>query len=250
MKKTIFFIILGVLTVGCIIFGSVYHVSGGFRNLKRMGFFVSDDWDDDGTYNWHFGISGDDEESNGSIDQKLESFKSISIDSSIMEIRIEEGDNFNIRGSWNKDWLRPEVEVKNGTLDIRQKLKRHYNNGSNKCRITISVPAGTVLKDINIQSNVGEIQFRKINAGDIDIDLNVGEIDLNDVSFDSVIINNNVGEVSVDSTVKLDDYDISLSTDVGVVEVNGRSYKRSYNQHGNGKKKVRINTNVGEVTLR
>ena len=63
-------------------------------------------------------------------------------------------------------------------------------------------------------------------------------------------IDNNVGEVSVYTDANLDDYDISLSTDVGEVTVNGRSYKRNFNQNGNGKGKIKIDTNVGEINLK
>ena len=68
--------------------------------------------------------------------------------------------------------------------------------------------------------------------------------------FDNVSIDNNVGEVSVYTAANLDDYDISLSTDVGEVNVEGRSFKRSYNQHGNGNKKIKVKTDVGEINLK
>lgn len=249
MKKTIFLIILGVVTIGCIIYGTVYHIGGGLKNLKRSGFIVTDDGKDGG-FSFHFDFD-DDEETNDehNLNQKLQAFSKIKIDSAIMEIRIEEGNDFYISSNWNRDWLRPELSVNNGVLNVIQKSNRKNKAGTNNCRVTITVPADTKLGDININSNVGEIKLRSLDADDIGINLNVGEISLRDVNFENVTIDNNVGEVSVDTDANLDDYDISLSTDVGQVNYNGRSYKRSYNQNGSGKNRIKINTNVGEINV-
>ena len=246
MKKTILIIILVLITAGCIFYGTKKH----FGN--HVKFF------DHGLINIELGDDGfedekksdDNREESRSIDQTLEKFSNIKIDSAIMEIRLETGDNFSIQGSWNKSWLRPEVSVNNGTLNVLQKSRKRNNTGNNNCRITITIPEGSKLSDITIDSNVGEIKFRKIAAEDIHIDLNVGEISLRDVNFENVIIDNNVGEVSVDTDANLDDYEISLSSDVGQVNVNGRSYKRSYNQRGSGKNRIKIDTNVGEINLK
>lgn len=250
MKKTIFLIILGVVTIGCIIYGTLYHIGGGLKNLKRSGFIVTDDGKDGG-FSFHFDFD-DDEETNDehNLNQKLQAFSKIKIDSAIMEIRIEEGKDFYISSNWNRDWLRPEVSVNNGVLNVIQKSNRKNKAGTNNCRITITVPADTKLGDIDIDSNIGEIKLRKLEAEDVSINLNVGEISLRDVNFENVTIDNNVGEVSVDTDANLDDYDISLSTDVGQVNYNGRSYKRSYNQNGSGKNRIKINTNVGEINVK
>ena len=249
MKKTICLIILGVVTVGCIIYGTVYHIGGGFKNLKRSGFIVTDDGKDGG-FSFHFDFD-DDEETNDehNLNQKLQAFSKIKIDSAIMEIRIEEGNDFYISSNWNRDWLRPEVSVNNGVLNVIQKNNRKNKAGTNNCRVTITVPADTKLGDIDIDSNVGEIKLRKLEAEDVSINLNVGEISLRDMNFENVTIDNNVGEVSVDTDASLDDYDISLATDVGQVNYIGRSYTRCYHQNGSGKNRIKINTNVGEINV-
>ena len=240
MKKTIFLIILGVVTVGCIIYGTVYHIGGGFRNLGRgSGLSLHFDFDTD-------------EETNDehNLNQKLQAFSKIKIDSAVMEIRIEEGNDFYISSNWNRDWLRPELSVNNGVLNVIQKSNRKNKAGTNNCRVTITVPADTKLGDIDIDSNVGEIKLRKLEAEDVSINLNVGEISLRDVNFDNVSIDNNVGEVSIYTDASLDDYDISLSTDVGDVNVEGNRFKHSYNHKGNSRNQIKIDTNVGEINLK
>ncbi len=237
MKKTIFLIILGVITVGCIIYGTVYHVGGGFRHLKHSGIFVSDDGNEE-TNNEH------------NLNQKLEAFSKIKIDASIMEIRIQEGETFYISSNWNREWLRPEVSVEHGELKVSQKSSRKNKAGTNNCRLTLTVPAGSKFEFLKINSNVGEIKIRNIDAEDISIDTNVGEISLRDVSFDNVTIDSNVGEVNLETGASLKEYAISLSTDVGDVHYDGNRYKHSYNQSGNSNKSIKINTNVGEINVK
>lgn len=248
MKKTTLLIILGVVTVGCIIIGSIKHIGGGIRAVRNSGLLS---WDDDSPKESKFSFHWDNDSDNPdfSIEKEFEKFKSIKINSSVMEIKIQQGDNYKVSGSWSKDWLRPEVDVKNGELEIKQPSRKHPNSGNNYCRMTITIPAAAELKDIDIDSNVGEINIREIDAGDVNIQLNVGEISMHRVTFGNVIIDNNVGEVTVDAEMNLDDYAISLSTDVGEVNVDNKRYKRSYSQSGNSKKKIEINTNVGEINL-
>ena len=251
MKKTIFLIILGIVTVGCIIYGTVYHVGGGFRHLKHSGIFVTDDGNEDGKFSFHFDFDTDEETNNEhNLNQKLEAFSKIKIDSAIMEIRIEEGKDFYISSNWNRDWLRPEVSVEHGELKVSQKSSRKNKAGTNNCRLTLTVPAGSKIEFLKINSNVGEIKIRKIDAEDIDIDLNVGEISLRDINFENVKVDNNVGEVSLYTDASLDDYDISLSTDVGDVNVEGNRFKHSYNHKGNSRNQIKIDTNVGEINVK
>jgi len=240
MKKTIFLIILGVVTVGCIIYGTVYHIGGGFRNLSRgSGLSFHFDYDKDEEIN---------DEHN--LNQKLEAFSRIKIDTSILDIRIQEGEDFYISSSWNREWLRPEFSVDNGELVVYQHSGKKNKAGSNTCRVTISVPAATKLERLKIDSNVGEIKIRNIDAEDISIDTNVGEISLRDVIFDNVTIDSNVGEVNLETGASLKEYAISLSTDVGDVHYDGNRYKHSYNQSGNSNKSIKINTNVGEINVK
>ena len=243
MKKTIFLIVLGVVTVFCIIYGTTKHVGGTFRvsgfPFIRIGNNLEDDNDN---YN---------EEKRESMELILEKFSSIRINATIMELKIEEGEQFKLESTYTRDLLKPECSVNNGVLEVSQpKQKNGVNGGNNNCRVIITIPNGTKLSDIDINSNVGDIKLRKLIAETIDIDLNVGEVSVRDVEFEKIDVDNNVGEISIYPEGNIDDYSISVSTDVGGVRVGGKHYKRNYNSKGNGKKRIRTNTNVGEVNIR
>ncbi len=242
MKKTIFLIILGLITVGCIFYGTKKHFG------DHVKFF------DHGLVNIELGDNVDKSDSDSKrndFSETLQNFSSIRIDSSVMEIIIEEGSEFKAEGFYTKYWLEPTITVENNKLEIKQnKKKPSVTSGNQNCRVVVTLPAGTNLEFINIDSNVGEIKLRDIKAEKIDLDVNVGEVSVRNVSFDEISCDTNVGEINIDPEGNLEDYSISLSADVGTVHVDGRNYKHNYNSRGKGKKSITANSNVGEINVR
>lgn len=244
MKKTVLLIALGIITIFCICYGTYKHLGGFGRMFKDGGINISFDDEEVDNNEVHGGKN--------SYDEKLESFSSIKIDAAVMGITIEQGDDFRIESSFNRESMRPKFSVNGNKLVVSQGARKQHgiNMGSQNCRLVITIPSGTSLSSIDIDSNVGDVRLRELEAEEIDIDLNVGEIDIRNVVFNELRSNNNVGEISINPVSNLDDYDISASTDVGEVRIDGRNYKKSYNSHGNGHKKINVNTNVGEINIR
>lgn len=251
MKKTVLLIILGAITVFCIIIGTIRNVGKGFSLFNNPVIHLGDD-DPEVNFKWEWHSDNDgNKESNFSINQSLDKFSAIRIDGSVMEIRVEEGDKFYFDSTFTRDWLRPKVSVENDTLVIKQgRQKNGFKGGNNNCRVVITVPSGTKFSDIVIDSNVGDIRLRSLTAENIDIQTNVGEVSVRDVSFDKLEVDSNVGEISMDPVNKLDEYSISASTDVGEVRVDGKKYKRNYNSNGSTSKRIKLSTNVGEINIR
>ena len=132
MKKTVFLIILGVITIGCICWGTIRHV-GGYDVARNSG-------------------------KDKTINQTLESFSSINIDAGAMAIVIEEGSEFKIEGHVNKEYLIPEISVKNGSLTITQnKKKPRFRTGYENSRVVIEIPSGTELRSIDVDSGAGDL---------------------------------------------------------------------------------------------
>lgn len=244
MKKTVLLIALGIITIFCICYGTYKHLGGFGRMFKDGGINISFDDEEVDNNEVHGGKN--------SYDEKLESFSSIKIDAAVMGITIEQGDDFRIESSFNRESMRPKFSVNGNKLVVSQGARKQHgiNMGSQNCRLVITIPSGTSLSSIDIDSNVGDVRLRELEAEEIDIDLNVGEIDVRNVVFNVLRSNNNVGEISINPVSNLDEYDISASTDVGEVRIDGRNYKKSYNSRGNGHKKINVNTNVGEINIR
>ena len=251
MKKTVLLIILGVVTVFCVIFGTIRNVGKGFNLFNNPVIHLGDD-DPEVNFKWEWHSDNDgNKENNYSISQSLDKFSAIRIDGSIMEIRVEEGDRFYFDSTFTRDWLRPKISVENETLVVKQgRQKSGFKGGNNNCRVVITVPSGTKFSDIVIDSNVGDIRLRGLTAEKIDIQTNVGEVSVRDVSFDRLEVDSNVGEISIDPVYNLNEYSISASTDVGEVRVDGKKYKRNYNSTGSTDKRIKLSANVGEVNIK
>lgn len=243
MKKTVLLIVLGVITIFCICYGTYKHLKG-FDAIFKDGINIS--FDDDEYDN--------DEKNDGkySINEKLEKFSAIRLNAAVMGITIEQGDEFRIESSFNKEILRPVFSINGNQLVVTQGRRKQQgiNMGSQNCRTVITIPSGTSLSSIDIDSNVGNVRLREIDAEDIDVNLNVGEIDVRNVDFTEINCNTNVGEISINPVSKLNEYDINASTDVGEIRINGRNYKKRYNSSGIGHKKIKANTNVGEINVK
>lgn len=235
MKKTTLIIILGVLTICCIILGSIKHLGGTFKKSKVTEYSRDFDY-----------------EEKDSFSQKLEAFSAIKMSCSIAEIKIEEGDNFKIESQYNKEILKPTFSVKDGKLEVFQKENRgnSFLGGNHNCKILITLPAKVKLDDININSNIGDVRLREFTAERIKVNLNIGEVSVRNLDFENIEINNNIGEISIDPTGSLEDYDISINSDIGEVNVNGKRYRHNYTKKSASKKSIKANTNIGEIRIK
>ena len=242
MKKTIILIILGVITVGCIIFGT----------FKHLGLWFGKDYDNKGYVIYSGNYSEDDDDTDGKkgvLNKTLNEFSEIKINASIGAIRIQEGSEYHLEAVYTKPFLKPEYQITNGVLQINQHTKK-TKSGNNSCKIVITVPSGKKLGSLDLNSNVGDVDVRDICGDTLNVNLNVGEIELHNVDFNDIDANNNVGEISIRVSDDIDNYSLSISSDLGAVNAKGNSYKHHYETRGDKSKKITADTNIGAVTVR
>lgn len=238
MNKRIYLAIIWIITLLVIVF-----VSAGKFNIIKV--------------HWHFNSQENEKEyfsdddvkkySNG-IDENLEAFSNIRINANVLGITIKEGDKYHISASFNKTQYMPEFTIVNDTLKILQDIPKH-NNTNVKCNLEVTVPAGKTIEDINIDLNVGEICLKNSTADEINVKNNVGEISIKNTNFKELKAETNVGEIGIEVIDNVDDYNIDASTDIGEIRISGKSYKRKYSQKSDSGKKIKVETNVGEVKI-
>lgn len=209
-------------------------------------------------------VSEKDHES-GKEEISLNSFKNISIDTEVAEIKIETGDEYKVYYEYQglkKEDMCPKINVENDTLVIEQKTKTVMvmaGTVNRHCKIVITVPAGTEFDKVDIYTNVGEVTIDGTDANDFSAETDVGDISVSkgiygsvyivtdvgdasmfDATADSIDVVTNVGEISISKVVteKLD-----CSADVGDVEL--------INVHdGNeGLPHLNLNSDVGNVRV-
>ena len=279
MKKNVYLIILTLVTVICIIGGTCYHLVGwGVSFLSHLPFasFYSD---------------SDDTESSGttlSTDTvSLPSFNTVKIDSKVMNLSIEKGDDYSIQCD-STEKLNPKYEIKDNTLIVsqKQKIKIHNFMNTQKCSVHITIPEDTTLELINVDGATGDINLSNLDvttlkidnsvgdvkmddcktdsididtstgdvklngceANEINVDTSVGDTVLKDIIFEKLYVDGSVGDVKVSSPKDLSDYAYDLDTSIGEVSINGVSHKKEYQQKGTGGK-ITVDNSTGDISI-
>lgn len=237
MKKQIYLCVLWVVTILIIILIATNKMTG-------IHFHVTDG-------NWDVSTKSDrnyDSKYADKIDETLQKFENIDVNSNVMELTVKPGREFHIYSTYNNQRYMPEFDVKNGTLHVRQNFPKSHTGNIN-CKVEITIPENTVLDNIDIKNNVGEINLKNFEAKEIKAETNVGEISVDSLDFNNLKLENNVGEISIHTLESSDKYNIVAKTDVGDVSVDGRSHKRRYEQNNGSRKNIKAVANVGEVSI-
>lgn len=243
MKKTIFLLVMTVITVASIMWGTAVHMGG----------------------HWNF-LDTSDETKNLENKAVLETFDTIQADVDVMNLEIKTGDDFSFQYDATDD-LVPQYQITDGKLTIEQHKKRNKFHGTHNCTVVVTVPEGTVLKTVDITSSVGDITIRQVdvdmcngktNVGDVDIDdaevtqiiwtSDTGDVELNDCTFTTVDISSDVGDVEIGSRNSLTDYSYDMKTDVGEIIVNGEEYGKKCKSAGKAGS-ITVRTDVGDITV-
>lgn len=279
MKKNVYLIIITLVTVICIIGGTCYHLVGwGVSFLSHLPFasFYSD---------------SDDTESSGTTLSTgtvlLPSFNTVKIDSKVMNLSIEKGDDYSIQCDTTEK-LNPKYEIKDNTLIVsqKQKIKVHNFMKNPKCSVHITIPEDTTLELINIDGATGDISLSNLDvttlkidnsvgdvkmdnckiasigidtstgdvklndceANEIDVDTSVGDTVIKDNIFEKLYVDGSVGDVKVSSSKDLSDYAYDLDTSIGDVSINGVSHKKEYQQKGTGGK-ITVDNSTGDISI-
>lgn len=255
MKKSIYLIILAIITIAAIIFGTNYRFrkfDSDFKDFKEgIKSLIEDgdidfsvDSDDDGD----FSFSYDSHSEKNNIAVRGQEFSKIKMDVKVSSVTIEEGNEYSFRADFNRPSLKPEYTITNGELYVTQKSV--HKSGNNNCHIVITVPRFTQLEKLDVTVNVGELNMRNLSFIEGNITNNVGEIDVKNVTFDNLDVENNVGEIDIYPTADFEEYSLDLETNIGEVHVDGNNHKKQYSSKGTTDKYIRAKTNVGEISIR
>lgn len=277
--------ILWIITVICIIGGTIYHV-GGLVQFAGNNIF---------SYVTNVGMK---KEQAGPLvsdqyDLAVENNRAaINVDGSYMDFTLQKGDSWG--ASYNGvEWLKPELDVteEDGVTKLvftqpnaaGRKLNKYYNLNSS---LTIMVPENVSFTDLNITLNLGDLDMTDVKAdkvelnldlGDLDVencnvgtftsnmdmgdttiqktvlknaDINasMGDIEVTDSEFKDMKLTADMGEITVKSAVSLDDYRIDADVSMGDVKVNGKNYSDDYSQKGNAGE-LTVDSSMGDAEI-
>ena len=134
MKKNIYLIIITIITVVCIIAGSLYHI-GGFA----LGLFDN--------------LIPHSDKSLGNVCTKelsVDEFSNLVFDTTISNINVKTGDSYTVSYKCNKR-LVPKIKSSGDTLTISQSKGSNYRRNTTS-EITVTIPEGASLNKLSFDT--------------------------------------------------------------------------------------------------
>lgn len=271
MKK-IFISVLVVITVICIIGGTTFHILKRFSGSFHL-------------WNWESGAELD--HSRVTYSEVLDSFENITIEGSVLDITVKSGNSYSLSYDC-VSYLVPDISLENDTLTIIQPAVPHFGGSNNYCQMTLTVPSKSVLNELYISTDVGDVSVSELTSysatiqsdvGELDIEKcsftisdlsadvgdvetsncslgegsavsDVGDVEIRSCDFTRLNVSADVGDISIDSHGDLSAYQVDLSTDMGAVTVNGENHKKNFNQQSSGSSNsLTAYTSLGDIDL-
>ena len=179
-----------------------------------------------------------------------EDFSKIRISGKVMDVTVKEGENAKLFLKYRNS--KPEVKIEDGTLEIIQDSKMHnfFKNNSKSSVVELTVP-DCKLYNLNVETNVSDINVYGLKFYELKLCSNVGDLNVSDSRFITLNGKTNVGDLNIEMSDSISDYSVSASTNTGDISIAGREYSKNYESTGtNNKKKIRLESNVGDICIK
>jgi len=198
-------------------------------------------------------------------------FDRINVDLGVANVTVQEGTSFSATGQLSD---RVTISTDNNTLVITEARARgpRFNIGFGFSRqsyyLVLTVPHGTALDTLSIETGVGRVEVENIEAARADIHSGVGNVHVRNVEFGHTILDSGVGDVYADGiftgrtdlssgvgNVSLtlpgarDDYAYRIQADIGNASINGERTGSATRSHANPVADLRLSSGVGNVRV-
>lgn len=232
MKKNIYLIIITIITVVCIIAGSLYHI-GGFA----LGLFDN--------------LIPRSDKSLGNVcteELSVDEFSNLVFDTTISNINVKTGDSYMVSYKCNKR-LVPKIKSSGDTLTISQSKGANYRRNTTS-EITVTIPEGTALNKLSLDTGVGDLYVTDCSFATCDVDGGTGNLSFENCSFDEMYIDGGTGNITVTSSQSLDGYMMDLDSGTGDITINGNDYDDEYEVNEHAKKHLVIDSGLGDIEVK
>lgn len=232
MKKNIYLIIITIITVVCIIAGSLYHIGG----------FALDLFDN---------LIPHSDKSLGNVCTKelsVDEFSNLIFDTTISNINVKTGDSYTVSYKCNKR-LVPKIKSSGDTLTISQSKGSNYRRNTTS-EITVTIPEGASLNKLSFDTGVGDLYVTGCSFATCDVDGGTGDLSFENCAFDKMDIDGGTGDITVTSSQSLDGYMMDLDSGTGDITINGNDYDDEYEVNEHAKKHLVIDSGLGDIVVR
>lgn len=171
------------------------------------------------------------------IDEVVDAFKNIDVDVDMMDIKIEEGEDYRVVIHYlAADEI--SYKVSDDIFTCTQKMTKEINNRKNT--MTIYIPKKTKMNTVEISSGMGDISLTNVTASSIISSSGMGDFIVTDSACDSleaelgmgdakvigavkenINIDDGMGDVKLNLTGKKIDYNYEITRGIGTVKIDG-----------------------------
>lgn len=238
--KTVYLVIIAVIATVCIVAGASRHFVNGVRfsvfPFVNIGGHYSNTMDDDET-------------------EKYESFDRVSVDVSIGDLSITEGDEYSVSYRYNGVEA-PRVSVEDGELKIVQTGKAFAINlqPNMSGRIDITIPKDAVIEDMDIENDLGNIEIDGVSAEDVRINASMGDIKVSNGTFEDMDIDESMGDVDL---IGITAKSVKVDNSMGDIKAEGFFNRftaddsmgdiKVENENDSDDVRIELDTSLGEV---
>jgi DUF4097 and DUF4098 domain-containing protein YvlB len=138
------------------------------------------------------------------IDERWAKLTSVDIDTSIGDLRMEEGDSFSLKGAYNSAYIQLEVSENNGVLTVRSIDKHNYfgfNFGffsESAHEMVLTYPKGTKFKDVSVKGSLGSLRAGDLTTENLSVSLNAGSFTAGHLTAETATIDMDLGNCDID----------------------------------------------------
>ncbi len=156
-------------------------------------------------------------------DSVVEQFDSIDLNLNVGDVSIEYGSDFHVNVEDYPEKIMPTWSVEDNTLIIKQNAKNisiNWNDFKNvDCELAITVPAGTELKTIACDMDMGNLEINNVKAVSVALSADMGNIELEGANITTLAVKANMGSISADDSVITT---AGFEADMGSIELEGQ----------------------------
>ncbi len=148
-------------------------------------------------------------------------FTNISVDVSLGDVKVQTGGEFGVAlDDFDNEMYRMEYSVQNGKLRVWSARGSFSVNGLTNIAggVTITVPAGLMLGDVEIHTGMGDVTLVNVSAMDIETETGMGDVSAYELGqAQELSMNTGMGDIELDGALPLSS---ELETGMGDITVN------------------------------
>jgi hypothetical protein len=199
------------------------------------------------------------------VDERWNKLTALDIDSSILNLKMVEGDDFSLKGSYDSRLMTLDITEANGVLTIRDIRHGDWNvlnfdlgflNDSRKTRgLTLTYPSGTKFGNVAVKSSLGNLEVQGLKADTLDVRLNLGNFTGRDIMTKSFAADLDMGnceinglEVSAEAYAAMDSGRLSLKN-ATINDLTAENNMGRFDFSGTLSGKADIELNMGSLDM-